>query len=107
MGCPASAPIFQRSLALSGLDVKAFRLFSYAYDKGSRWGVFYMAKCCFNGWGTTQSYSMTLRYLDEMNWEYWEADYLRNFPITSLYPGRSKSLPDCLSEYTLLSGMPH
>lgn len=56
---------------------KAFQLLSYAYDKGSRWGVFYLAKCCFNGWGTAQNYSMTLRYLDEMNWEYWEADYLR------------------------------
>ena len=56
---------------------KAFRLLSYASDKGSRYGVFYLAKCCYNGWGTPQDYGRARQYLDRVNWNYWEADYLR------------------------------
>lgn len=56
---------------------KAFQLLSYAYDKGSRWGVFYLAKCCFNGWGTPQDYVRARQFLDQVDWNYWEADYLR------------------------------
>lgn len=56
---------------------KAAQLLTYAYDKGSRWGVFYLAKCHFNGWGTPQDYVKAKKFLDEVNWKYWEADYLR------------------------------
>lgn len=56
---------------------KAFGLLSYAYDRGSRWGVFYLAKCCFNGWGTPQDYVRARQFLDQVDWNYWEADYLR------------------------------
>lgn len=56
---------------------KAFQLLSYAYDKGSKWGVFYLGKCCFYGLGTPQDYTRALQFLNEVNWNYWEADYLR------------------------------
>jgi len=56
---------------------KAFGLLSYAYDRGSRWGVFYLAKCCFNGGGTPQDYVRARQFLDQVDWNYWEADYLR------------------------------
>ncbi len=56
---------------------RAFRLLSFAHDKGSKWGVLYLAKCCFYGWGTPQDYVRGRQFLDEMNWNYWEADYLR------------------------------
>lgn len=36
-----------------------------------------MAKLSFYGWGTAQDYGRALRFLNEMNWNYWEADYLR------------------------------
>ncbi|MCI8799842.1 MAG: sel1 repeat family protein [Lachnospiraceae bacterium] len=57
--------------------VKAYELMSFAHDGGSNWGVFYLAKLSFYGWGTRQDYSQALRFLNEMNWNYWEADYLR------------------------------
>lgn len=56
---------------------KAFRLLSFAYQQGSKWGVFFLAKCCFYGWGTPQDYVQARKFLDEVNWNYWEADYLR------------------------------
>ncbi len=56
---------------------KAFQLLNHAYEKGSRWGVFYLAKCHFYGWGTPQDHGKALRFLDQVNWNYWEADYLR------------------------------
>lgn len=56
---------------------KAFQLLSYAYNKGSKWGVFYLGKCYFYGLGTPQDYSRALQFLDEVDWNYWEADYLR------------------------------
>ncbi len=56
---------------------KAFQLLSYAYNKGSKWGVFYLGKCYFYGLGTPQDYSRALQFLDEVDWNYWEADYLQ------------------------------
>ncbi len=56
---------------------KAFSLLFFAYNKGSKWGVFYLAKCCFNGWGTPKDYVKALVFLDEVYWDYWEADYMR------------------------------
>ncbi len=56
---------------------KAFELLSYAYDKGSKWGVFYLGKCCFYGYGTPQDYTRARMFLDQVDWNYWEADYLR------------------------------
>ena len=46
-------------------------------NKGSKWGVFYLGKCYFYGLGTPQDYSRALQFLDEVDWNYWEADYLR------------------------------
>lgn len=55
---------------------KAFQLLSFAYERGSRWGVFYLGKCCFQGWGTPQDYVQARHFLEEVDWSYWEADYL-------------------------------
>ena len=57
---------------------KAFHHLSIAHDvRGNKWGVFYLAKCCFNGWGVPQDYARALQYLDEMDWDHWEANYFR------------------------------
>ena len=56
---------------------EAIRLLTYACDKGSKYGLFYLAKCYFNGWGTPQDYVRARQYLDKVDWNYWEADYLR------------------------------
>lgn len=56
---------------------KAFRLLSYASGRGSKYGVFFLAKCCYNGWGTPRDYAAARQYLDRVDWNYWEADYLR------------------------------
>lgn len=55
---------------------KAFKLLSFAYNEGSRWGVFYLAKCYFYGWGTQQDYTQARRFLEEMKQSDSEADYL-------------------------------
>ena len=59
-------------------SARAYQLLTLAHDKGNtNWGVYYLAKCCFEGWGTPQDYGQALRYLDEMDWNYWEANYMR------------------------------
>nr|WP_325179906.1 hypothetical protein [uncultured Oscillibacter sp.] len=56
---------------------KAYQLLTLAHDKGNtNWGVYYLAKCCFKGWGTPQDYGKALQYLNEMDWNYWEKDYM-------------------------------
>ena len=57
---------------------KAFHYLSIAHDKrGSDWGVFYLAKCCFYGLGTPQDYGRALQFLDKVDWQNREADYMR------------------------------
>ena len=56
---------------------KAVELLTFACNKGSKYGLFYLAKCHFNGWGTPQDYVRARQYLDKVDWNYWEADYLR------------------------------
>lgn len=56
---------------------KAVELLTFACNKGSKYGLFYLAKCRFNGWGTPQDYVRARQYLDKVDWNYWEADYLR------------------------------
>lgn len=57
---------------------KAFHYLSIAHDvRGSKWGVFYLAKCCFYGLGVPQDYGRALGYLNEMDWENKEANYFR------------------------------
>ena len=56
---------------------KAYQLLTLAHDKGNtNWGVYYLAKCCFKGWGTPQDYGKALQYLNEMDWNHWEKDYM-------------------------------
>ena len=56
---------------------KAVELLSYACSKGSKYGLFYLAKCCYYGLGTPQDYVKARQYRDKVDWNYWEADYLR------------------------------
>lgn len=59
---------------------KAFHCLSVAHDKkGSTWGVFYLAKCCFYGLGTPQDYARALQFLDQVDWQNREADYMRGY----------------------------
>ena len=59
---------------------KAFHHLSIAHDKkGNNWGVFYLAKCCFCGLGTPQDYARALQFLDKVNWQNREADYMRGY----------------------------
>lgn len=56
---------------------KAYSYLYHAYNKGSKCGVFFLAKCFFYGLGTGQDYNLARQLLERMNWNYWEADYLR------------------------------
>ena len=56
---------------------KAYSYLYHAYNKGSKWGVFFLAKCFFYGLGTGQDYTLARQLLEQMNWNYWEADYLK------------------------------
>lgn len=58
---------------------KAFQLLSWAYDQDSRWGVFYLGKCCFYGLGARQDYTQARTYLEEMTWENKEANYMLGY----------------------------
>lgn len=58
---------------------KAYRHLMIAYDQGNDWGVFYLAKCCFYGLGTPQDYAKALQFLNKVDWQNSEADYMRGF----------------------------
>ena len=59
---------------------KAYHYLFTAYDKqDSTWGVFYLAQCSFNGWGTSKDYGKTIEFLNKMTFENAEADYMRGF----------------------------
>lgn len=59
---------------------KAYQHLSFAYyEKGNKWGVFYLAKCNFYGLGTPQDYARALQFLNEVDWANREADYMRGF----------------------------
>ena len=73
---------------------KAFHHLSIAHDKrGSKWGVFYLAKCCFYGLGTPQDYGKALEYLNEMDWQNQEADYMRGVIYAQGLGGVSADIP--------------
>lgn len=61
---------------------RGVELLTAAYNMGSKWGVFHLAKCHFYGLGTPVDYLQAHRFLDEVNWNYWEADYLRGLIYT-------------------------
>ncbi len=59
---------------------KAYQYLFTAYDKqDSIWGVLYLAKCCFNGWGTPQDYRRAMEFMDKMTFQNPEADYMRGY----------------------------
>ncbi len=61
---------------------RAFQLLKFAYDesnKGNRknnWGVYYLGKCYFEGWGTQQDFVKAREFLEQMDWEYWDAYFM-------------------------------
>ena len=73
---------------------KAFYHLSIAHDaRGSKWGVYYLAKCCFDGLGTPQDYGKALQYLNEMDWQNREADYMRGVIYAQGLGGVSADIP--------------
>ena len=42
----------------------------------NNWGVDYLAKCYFEGWGTQQDYVKCREFVEKMDWEYWDANYM-------------------------------
>lgn len=59
---------------------KAYRYLFTAYEKhDSTWGVFYLAKLSFNGWGTPQDYGKAMEFMNKMSFQNPEADYMRGF----------------------------
>ena len=73
---------------------KAFRHLSIAHDKkGDTWGVFYLAKCCFYGLGTPQDYAKALRFLDKVDWQNREADYMRGVIFARGLGGAAADIP--------------
>ncbi|MDE7266234.1 MAG: hypothetical protein K2N89_02055 [Lachnospiraceae bacterium] len=68
---------------------KAFEMLSRGYNMGSKFGVFYLGKCCFEGWGTPRDYGRARMFLEQVDWGYWEADYL----LGMIY-GRGLGVPE-------------
>ena len=59
---------------------KAYQHLIAAFDaKNCNWGAFYLAQCAFNGWGTPQDYGKALQFLNAVDWQNREADYMRGF----------------------------
>lgn len=56
---------------------KAYYYLYYGYNSDSKWGTLYLAQCAFYGYGTKQDYESARRFLEEVYWESWKADYLR------------------------------
>lgn len=55
---------------------KAFQLLQYAYGHNSKFGVCYLGKCCFRGWGTQQDYGKAREFLEQVGWNNKEAFYM-------------------------------
>ena len=68
---------------------KAFQLLSYANSMGSSWGVCYLGKCYFRGWGTNQDYVKAREFLEKVDWTNREAFFMLGF----IY-GRGLGVPE-------------
>ncbi|MEY8339101.1 tetratricopeptide repeat protein [Lachnospiraceae bacterium 62-35] len=55
---------------------RAFRLLKYGLDHGSDFGVCYLGKCYFRGWGTQQDYGKARELLEKVTWTNKEAFYM-------------------------------
>lgn len=55
---------------------KAFRLLKFASDQENTWGVCYLGKCYFRGWGTEQDFVKAREFLEQVNWVNKEAYYM-------------------------------
>lgn len=59
--------------------VKGYEYMKYAYDRGSKWGLYWLGRACFTGEGTKQDYFTARKYFEEMNWNYWHASYMLGY----------------------------
>lgn len=55
---------------------RAFQLLNYAYGRGSKWGICYLGKCYFRGWGTPQDFVKAREFLEQVDWNNSEAFYM-------------------------------
>ena len=55
---------------------RAFQLLKYGYDHNTTWGVCYLGKCYFRGWGTQQDYVKAREFLEQVDWTNKEAFYM-------------------------------
>ncbi len=60
---------------------KSYQLLTWAYQSkpNHNFGVYFLAKCCFEGLGTQQDYGLAWQYLQELDWKNNEADYMRGY----------------------------
>lgn len=73
---------------------KAYHYLSIAYYKqDSKWGAFYLAKCCFYGWGTPQDYGQAFRFLSYVSQKIDEADYMRGVIYAQGLGGIQEDIP--------------
>lgn len=68
---------------------EAFRLLDYAHSKGSTWGICYLGKCYFRGWGTPQDFVKARECLEQVDWTNKEAFYM----LGTIY-GRGLGVPE-------------
>ncbi len=81
---------------------QAFRLLQYGYTHGTKYGVCYLGKCYFRGWGTGQDYGKAREFLEQVNWTNQEAFYM----LGVIY-GRGLGVPADIKkgvEYLLKAG---
>lgn len=58
---------------------KAVQHLRCAYDRGSKWGVYYLGECCFYGQGVAQDYAEARTYLEQVDWDNSNVDYMLGF----------------------------
>lgn len=58
---------------------KAVQLLSYAYDRGNNWGIYYLGESRFYGWGVTQDYAEARKYLEQVDWNNSDVDYMLGY----------------------------
>lgn len=61
---------------------KAYQMLNWVYQTTqgeNHFGVYYLAKCNFCGLGTRQDYALAWKYLQDMDWNHKDADYMRGY----------------------------
>ena len=60
---------------------KAFQLLRWAYDHypSSNWNAYYLGACYAYGWGTQQDYAMARKFLETIDWNSVNGNYLLGY----------------------------